>query len=178
MADETMNGTHGFRDIIRGGAVERLLPSDYDILTLSVGGNTAKAGHIVTIAGETYPACDLAITTDEHAYGIILAPVYPDNITNYDIDTAITDGELVRVLKVGYGRKLGVQVAVFLEATAGPLAVVPGTKVVIGTEAGKVRKYVYGDAASETDTLEELVGTAAEADAGSAADDHILIIDV
>lgn len=177
MADETIVVTHGFRSIIRGG-LRNLVPSDYDILTLSVGGNTAKAGHFVTINGETYPNCDLAVTTDRQVYGIILEPVFPDNITSYTLDTAITDGQLVRVLKVGFGRKLGVQVACFLEATAGPLAVVPGDLISLGTEAGKARLHVYTDATAATDSLEEVIGVAAEADAGSAADDHILIIEV
>lgn len=175
MADETMGVTHGFRSIIRGGNVDQLRGNDFDVLTLSVGGNTAQVGDVVTIAGETYPACDLAVTTDEHAYGIITSPLFPDNMTNWTIDTAITDGELVNVIKLN--RSLGVQVAVNLEAIAGPIAVLPGQKAVIGTtNAGHVRLWAYTDAASETDTLEEFVGTFDEIDAGSAADDHIVII--
>ena len=171
-----MKADLGFVSVIRKGTPR---PEDLDILTLSVGGNTAKAGHIVTINGETYPACDLAITTDTEAYGIILEPVYPDNISDYDLDTAITDGELVRVLKLkpgGTGR--GLQVAVFLEAAAGPIALVPGDQVAIGTEAGKARKFVYTNATEATDAPTEVIGVAAQAHAGHATDDKILIIEV
>ena len=176
MADQTMKADLGFLSVIRKGVPR---PEDLDILTLSVGGNTAKAGHVVTINGETYPNCDLAITTDTEAYGIILEPVYPDNISNYDLDTAITDGELVRVLKVyPGGSSRGIQVAVFLEAKAGPVALVPGDQVAIGTEAGKVRKFLYTNATEATDTQTEVIGKAAQAHAGDATNDKILIIEV
>ena len=176
MADNTLYGTHGFLAVIQGGS-SRLSPQDYDILTLSVGSNIAKAGMVVTIAGETYPNCDLAITTDVHAYGIILGPLYPENIADYDIDTAITDGEKVRVLKIG-GRKLGVKVAVILEATAGPVAVMPGVQMAIGTEAGTVRNFVYADATAATDSSVEIVGICATTSPGSTTDDLIIIMEV
>lgn len=176
MADEDY-ADFGYLEVIRGGAVETLVPSDYDVLTLSVGGNTAQAGFIVTINGEVYPACDLAITGDLQAYAIILGPVFPDDIANYLMTSTIVDGTKVRVLKINH-RTMGVLVAVFLETTAGPLAVVPGQPLTIGTEAGKVRKHVYGDADQATDTLAEKVGTCAEADPGSAADDHIILMEV
>ena len=170
-----MNGTHGFRTIIRGGAIDRLRPSDYATLTLSVGGNSALAGHIVTIKGETYPACDLAITTDNMVFGVIIEPLFPDNMTNYDIDTVITDGELVKVLKVGFGRRLGVQVAMISDASQG--AVLEGDQIIIGATAGQVQLWAYADAASETDTLEEFVGISAQTLADD-ANTKIMIVEV
>jgi hypothetical protein len=53
MADETIGATHGIRRIIQSGS-EHLTSSNFDLVKLSVGGNTAKAGHIVTVNGETY----------------------------------------------------------------------------------------------------------------------------
>ena len=170
-----MNGTHGFLRIIRGGALERLTDSDYAIVTLSVGGDTAKAGHVVTMTGETEPNVDLAITTDNQVYGVILEPVFPDNIAAYDIDKVITDGEKVRVLKVGFGRRLGVQVAMISDASQG--AVLPGDQIILGANAGQVQKWAYLDAASETDTLEEFVGISAQTLADD-ANTKILIVEV
>lgn len=171
MADETIGVTHGARRIIQKGS-ELLTSSHFDVLTLSVGGNTAQAGHIVTINGETYPACDLGVTSDLVPYAVILGPVFPENVTDYDIDTAITDGELVHVLKVPVPR--GVTFLAFLKAVAGPIALVPPFIVGMSSEAGKVMKFVYGDAAAGTDTLESAVGRIATLTAGSAADDLII----
>lgn len=177
MADEAMLADHGFRTIIRGGNIDQLRPNDFDVLTLSVGGNSALVGDVVTIQGETYPNCDLAITTDNHAYGIITSPLFPDNMTNWTIDVVITDGELVNVIRLN--RKLGVQVAVNLEALddSGAVPVEPGDHIVIGaSNAGHVRKWKYTASTSELDSLEEFVGTCDDTDGGSTADDHIIII--
>jgi hypothetical protein len=150
---------------------QNLKDSDFEVVTIKAGVSTAKVGHFVTGNGETAPNVDLAVTTDGTFRGIIVRPVtIPDS---WDIDTAFAAGTDVVILKPTGGRCV---VAGFLEATAGPVPVVPGDKLALGTGAGKVRKWSYADAAMATDTLSEVVGTAAESDGGSAADDHVILI--
>lgn len=172
MADETMYATHGFLSIVREGA-EHIKDSDIEIFTLSVGGNTAKAGYFVTQddATDQSKIVDLAITTDENFVGQILAPVKPADA--YDLDDVLTDGIEVYVLKPMGGR---VKTAAFYEPVAGPVAVNRGLIAVIGTEGGKIRLWGYTNAASETDTLEEKVGTFAQYHVGHTTEDRIVII--
>lgn len=175
MATEDMDD-YGFQRIIRSvGAIKRIKDSDYDIVTLSVGSKVARAGHIITTANEVYPAVDQAVTGDEYAYGIILEPLYPDDESNYTIDSTITDGVKVRVLKIGAGYRRGIQVAVFSEASQG--AVVKGQQMVIGTSAGQVALWAYSDGSSETDTLEEICGYAGQ-DLADDGNHKIMIMDV
>lgn len=173
MADETMFADFGFLNIIRGNQHLIKDPSACIVTRLlSVGGDTAKAGMIVSTVGEAANAVDLAVTTDEHALGIILGPTTPAD--TYDLDDAIVDGEEVDILL--FGTCPGVLVAIFLETTAGPVSVEDGEPLGIGTEAGKIRRWLYTNASSETDSFEEHVGYAAEKDAGSTADDHVVIM--
>jgi hypothetical protein len=114
----------------------------------------------------------LAITTDLSGYGVILEPWQPENITNYTIDTAITDEEWVWVLRLPCPR--GVTWVGFLEALAGPVALVPGTVVHIGLEAGKIRKFVWVTTVAATETLEDALGRIAVPCAGNATADLIV----
>lgn len=162
----------GFINIIRGNQFLIKDPSACIVTRLlSVGSDIAKAGMVVSTVGEAANAVDLAITTDEHALGLILGPTLPGD--DYDLDDVILDTLEIEILL--FGTCPGVLVAIFLEVTAGPIAVVDGDKLWLGTEAGKVRRFLYGDGSSESDTLEEVYLTCAEKDAGSTADDHVVI---
>jgi hypothetical protein len=177
MVDETIYATKGALNVICGGNVHELTEQDYDTVQLSVGTNTALAGYIVTRTGETSPAVDLAITTDLDPYGIILYPMYPDNIADYDIDTLITDGEWVKILKIGTGKKI--KVWAYLGNLAGPVAVTVGQKCSLATNlAGGVQGWAYTDAAAATDTLHEQVGVILEADAGNATEQRVIKIEL
>ena len=117
MADETIGATHGFLSIIRN--TDMIVSEDIIVRTLSVGGDTAKAGMIVATDGETANLVDTAITTDVAVSGIILGPVLPAD--TYDIDDAMVDGIDVFILKLR-GIRGAYQVAVFHEATSGVTA--------------------------------------------------------
>jgi len=170
MADETMYGDHGFLSIVRGGS-EHIRQSDIIVRTLVAGSDTVKAGMALSGDGMGANTADHAITTDKAFLGICLGPVSPAD--TYDLDDVITDGTLVKILKPC---GLRTKVAVFYEAVAGPIALVEGDKIAVGTEAGKVRKFVYADATAATDSFDEFIGTSAEVDAGSTDTDHVIVI--
>jgi hypothetical protein len=174
MADNTLYGTRGFLHGKQGGPVL----NTHTMLTRRINGSTAKVGHVVTSTGETQPDVALAITTDEKALGVIVYPTEIEDVLQSDpdwnIDTAIPDNKDIDIAKLGSGAI----VACFLEAAAGPIPVERGDKIAIGTEAGKVRKFAYTDAASETDTLEEVIGYAHEASDGHATDDLIILVEL
>lgn len=177
MADETLYADLGQLEVI--AEAPRGIPANAIVSrTLSVGGNTATAGMVATGHGETYPAIDLAITTDVHADYVILKPVTPSNMTNYTLDSTITDAEDVWCLDLNKCKGLDIEVYLRLEAAAGPIAIEIGDDIAIGTEAGKVRKFVYADATAATDSFIERVGKALEVDAGSATDDHWIKVGV
>ena len=172
MADNTIKGTRSFLKLVQGGNN----PLDDDMTSVVVNGATTKVGHVVTHNGETLPDAALAITTDGRPLGVVQEPSYMANVLaadpDWDIDTVLPDNTRIRVNRLGSGSI----VPLFLEAKAGPVAVVKGDLIAVGTEAGKVRKYVYTDAVAATDSLLEVIGTAEESSAGSATDDLILLV--
>jgi len=168
LADETIGATKGFTDIIVGGE-----PESGDIIVRTLNGAT-HAGHFVTTTGETYPAVAKAVTTDEGFLGIVRRPAKSADLEDWTVDTEIADNIDVEIVKPTGGR---LQIAAFLEATAGPIAVVPGDYASLGTEAGKVRKLVYADAAAATDSFMEVVGKIVYNHAGHATEDRIVVLD-
>ena len=95
------------------------------------------------------------------------------NDPDWDIDTVLPDAMVaVETFKKG----CGAVVPMHLQATAGPIALEKGDKVVLASGGGKVAKYAYTDAAVATDTLIEVVGEIEEETAGSAADDLVVLV--
>lgn len=171
-ADEAIQVDKGYQSIQRGGPV----PRQDQISDVRVNGSATKLGMAVTHFGETYPDIAPAVTTDLSFAGIALdiqnlaeiQKVDPD----WDLDDVVPDNQQLIIAKKGSA----LLVAVFLEVTAGPVAVVKGDFLALGTEAGKLRKFLYTDAAAATDSFREVVGTVVEADAGSTSDDHVVIM--
>ena len=173
MADEELSDRGYLRSKQGGPTLE-----SHHKMTRRVNGATHQVGYVVSLAGETPPDLALGITTLEHAIGVIDYPTDIEAVLqedpNWTADDVIPDNADVEVIKLGSGAIMALK----LEATAGPVAVAQGDKIVMGTEAGKVRRFLYTDAASETDTLEELVGYAAEAHAGHATEDRQLLVEL
>ena len=93
-----------------------------------------------------------------------------------EIDTAytVTSGYLYPYYPIGQKTLVwGV-----LEATSPAVAVRNGTKLIVGTEDGKVRAFPYTDGAEATDSDSHAVGRAVDIDAGSTTDDHIIKINI
>ena len=174
MADETLQGTHSFQTSWRGGKV----PLNSEIAIVRVNGSTTKIGMPVTQAGETYPDVAPSITTDRHFLGVVNAvqnlksvlAVDPD----WDMDDVVPDNQEIEVYKKGCGAVM----AMFLEALAGPVALVKGDRIAIGIETGKVRKYLYTAATEATESLVEVIGTCYEAIAGDTGDDLIVLVEL
>lgn len=172
MADETLYGTRGFLKLVQGGGAN-IRNEDYEWHTIN--SSAAVIGNIVTRSGETAPAVGLCKTGDT-PYGIIdsVDPAL-SNSSYTSIDSTIPSGTKVKILKFR-NRAIGSTIPMFLEAAAGPIAVSKDDLIALGTEDGKIRKWSYTDAAASTDTLSEVIGKAVEANAGSATDDHILLV--
>lgn len=171
MADETMKGTHGFLSVHRGGTLN---PNNIVQRTLSVGGNTAKAGMILTTTGETAGYVDQAGQTDQ-PYGILLAPSVPAD--TYDIDDAIDDGTLVDIYLLPSDGTT--EFAMFLAALAGPVAVVEGAPIGVDNVTaanGKVALWAYTNATDQTDNTSRVIGRAAMHHAGHATEVKILVV--
>lgn len=174
MADNTIYGTRGWLSVDQGGP----LLHESEKMN-AVGDNTetaCKVGQFVTHVDETLPDVAPAITTDGRPVGYLARPADMGAVLNADpdwyIDTALPDNTDLELYKLGSGKI----VPCFLEAAAGPIAVVKGDLIAVGTEAGKVRKFAYTDATAATDSLLEVVGHAAESSAGHATDDLILLV--
>lgn len=172
-ADDTMQAGKGFQAIIRGGDNP---PAQHNLAIVKVVGATTKMGMVVTHNGETFPFVAPAITTDISWVGVALEPQNLLSVLNVDPDWDLDDVLPINQQLVIAKRGSGLVVALFLEAIAGPIAVAKGDLVAIGTEAGKVRKWTYTDAAAATDSFLEVVGTVMEANAGSAADDKAIFV--
>jgi len=172
MADETIKGTRRYLKLHQGGSP----PDPNKQFNATINGATATIGHVVTRVGETEPDVALAITTDGRPAGVIIEPSRLSEVLavdpDWNIDTVLPDNTRLLCTELGSDEI----VPLFLEAKAGPVPVVKGDLIALGTEAGKVRKLVYADATAATDSLIEVVGTAAEADAGSVTDDHVLLV--
>lgn len=136
MANESLYATKGYLDLIVSGA-GLLRSDDVEVLTLSVGGNTAKVGHLLTGTGETYPAVDLCGAGERPSH-VLWKPheSFLRTSSTWTIDTAITDGAKVYAIKLS--RKIGIVIAMFL--AAGAVAHVPGD-LVMPTAAGEVLLY-------------------------------------
>lgn len=167
MADQTYADVHAKQIIAEDP--ENIAGKYTVTVTLSVGAATTTAGMVLTHYGETYPAVDQAVTTDGAWAGICLGPVNPDE--DYDLDDTIADGVTVYMLKPTGGR---VCVLLRLEATAGPVAQVPGEYAAIGTEGGKIRKWVWVSDTAATESMIEVVGVFGQADAGDASNDTMI----
>ena len=169
MADETITGVLGAAaEILQGG--QQIADDDYIIRRIN--GSGSKPGMLMTEEGES--AYDVApgITTDTVYSGVLSHPAEVLT-TAWDIDTVIPDNKLAKLVRLGSNKV----VPMFLEATAGPVALEFGDLLAAGTEAGKVRSFIYADAAAATDSSLEIIGTFEEdADAGSTSDDHVILV--
>jgi len=169
MADETISGVLGAAaEIMQGG--QQVTEDDYIIRRIN--GSTSKPGFLMTESGEAAFDVAPAITTDVVQSGVLSHPAEVLT-TVWDIDTVIPDNKLAKLVKLGSNKV----VPMFLEALAGPIALEYGDLIAVGIEAGKVRKFIYADAAAATDSGAEIIGTFEEdAEPGSAADDHIILV--
>ena len=172
MADETMQGTKGFQTMHRAGPV----PRQDQLAVVKAVGADIKLGMVVTHNGETFPEAAPAITTDISwagvAYDVQNIKSVLDVDPDWDLDDVIPITQQFIIAKKGSD----MIVPLFLEAIAGPIAIAKGDIIAIGIEAGKVRKWTYTDAAAATDSFLEVVGSAYEANAGSTADDKIILV--
>ena len=165
MADQTYADVNAKEIIL----TDRENCAQYYIETVTLNDAATTAGMLITHYGETYPAADAAVTTDYAQPLAVIAPVNPGD--NWDLDDVISTGVTVYALRRTYGR---VKVLLRLETTAGPVAQVPGEFAAIGTEAGKIRKYVWTSDAPATESFVEVIGTFAAADAGDASNDTMI----
>jgi len=182
MADEELYATKGYLDPIRSGH-HNLKESDFETPTLSVGGNTAQIGDIVTMDGETWPAVDLC-QAGENPYGVIVDLFDRQDITNFTVDTAITDGTKVKVVKI----RRGIGIVVAMKLAPGAVAHIPGDRAVAAA-AGEILKSVaglstsntYTDAAvnAEIDRLEQgYIGKFADSLTGHATDAKVTLVEI
>ena len=168
---EAFYATHEFLSIIRSSGP--IFSEDIIVRTLSVGGDTAQAGHIVNAYAETAGYVDLADHADEESHiGVILGPVLPED--SYDLDDTITDGSEVYVLKK---RPRGAyQVALLHAPVASETTLVEGTAMAVGTTAGQVIAWAYTDAKGSTDTSMLIVGTLAHYDTMSSTAVSVCVV--
>ena len=145
MADQALKSGYGRSIIIIGGA-EQLQDSDFEIVQLSVGGNTAKVGDAVTYASETAPAVDL-LASGEKIAGIIVAPVLRPS-DSWDVDDALVDGTWVKILKPTGGR---VKILARISGDSGGTALAAGvgistinTGLTIGAASGAGHLFAGG----------------------------------
>jgi hypothetical protein len=169
MGDETLYATKGYTNVIRWADPSLNIDAYTIQRTLSVGGNTAVAGDIMSGEGETQGLVDIAAEGDLGFIGILLGPVNPAD--NYDLDDAIDDGTTVNILRPTGGRTI---VSVILDSTATTTSdLEEGDWVRIGSTAGHVEKWVYTDAADSTDSFSIVLGKAAEVIGNHTADDRV-----
>lgn len=172
MANETLYATKGYLSVIRWADPSLNLDAYIVQRTLSVGGDTAVAGDVMSADGETIGYVDIAAESDVQLAGILLGPTRPGD--NYDLDDTIADGTTVDILRPTGGRTI---VSVILDSTATTTADIEEFDWIrIGSTAGHVELFVYADAADSTDTFEIIVGKAAEVMANHTADDRVFAI--
>jgi hypothetical protein len=172
MGDETLYATKGYQSIIRW--CDPTISKEAYIVqrTLSVGGDTAKAGDVMSADGETIGLVDVAAESDVQIAGILMGPTRPGD--DYDLDDTIADGTTVDILRPTGGRMM---VSVILDSTATTGADIEEFDYIrVGSTAGHVELFVYLNAADSTDTFELVVGKAAEVMANHTADDRVFTI--
>lgn len=169
MANETLFATKGYQSVIRWTDPSINIDAYIIQRTLSVGGNTAVAGDIMSGEGESQGLVDVAAEADLGFIGILLGPVSPAD--GYDLDDVITDGYTVNILRPTGGRTI---VSVILDSTATTSAdLEEGDWVRIGSTAGHVEKWVYTDTADSTDSFSIVLGKAAEVIGNHTSDDRV-----
>ena len=171
MGDETQYATKGYSSIIRW--VDPKIKKDAYIVqrTLSVGGDTAVAGDVMSADAETIGLIDIAAEADVQIAGILLGPTSPGD--TYDLDDAIADGTTVDLLRPTGGRMM---VSVILDSTTTTTCHIEEFDWIrLGHTAGHVELFVYTDTADSTDSFEIIVGKAAEAMLDS-TDDRVFTI--
>ena len=171
MANETLYADNGYLSIVRW--VDPSIKLDAYIIqrTLSVGGDTAVAGDVMSADGETIGLVDVAAESDLGIAGILMGPTRPGD--NYDLDDVIVDGSTVDILRPTGGRTI---VSVILDSTTTTTADIEEFDWIrVGSTAGHVELFVYA-AADSTDTFEIVVGKAAEVMANDTSDDRVFAI--
>jgi hypothetical protein len=172
MGNETLFATKGYQSVIRW--VDPSISIEAYIIqrTLSVGGDTAVAGDIMSGEGETQGLVDIAAESDLGFIGVLLGPVRPAD--GYDLDDAIVDGTTVNILRPTGGRTI---IAVINDSTTTAAAdFEEGDWARIGSSAGHVEKWLYADTADSTDSFSIVVGKAAETKANHTTDDQVVTL--
>lgn len=168
--DETLFATKGYQSVIRWTDPSINIDAYICQRTLDVGGDTAVAGDILSGEGETQGLLDIADETDLAFFGILLGPVRPANA--YDLDDAIVDGTTVHVLRPTGGRTI---VSVIVDSTTTAAAdLEEGDWIRIGSSAGHVEKWLYGDGTDSVDSFSIVVGKAAEVLANHTTADQVV----
>jgi len=166
MADETLWGTHKLWTPILNGL--NLTEDDFEEVRLSIGGNTALVGDLVTYIGQVTAATPtthrdvklaVAVSSDDQTAadpngwcGQIIEPVIkPDPISGVEWvpSTALIDGTMVRILKRGARATTAM---IYTDASDD---VLPGNSLSVSATGGEIRKSVnaYTDT---TPTVNEL----------------------
>jgi len=158
MADEAFETGVGL-GVVRGGS-EHLRDSDYEIVKLSVGSNTAKVGMAVTSTAETDPAVDI-MATGEIFRGIIVEPVIRPSDT-WSPNDALEDGTYVKILKPTGGRVL---IKALISGYDTPIAIKTGSYITNVIEAASAVAHasvgaLFADTTPAAGTI--LIGRAAE----------------
>ena len=171
MGDETLYATKGYLSVIRWVDPSINLASYIVQRTLSVGGDTAKAGDVMSADGETIGLVDVADQGDVQIAGILLGPTSPGD--TYDLDDVIVDGSTVDILRPTAGRTI---VSVILDSTTTTGADIEEFDWIrVGDSPGHVELFVYVNAADSTDSFEIVVGKAAEV-MDNGTDDRVFAI--
>lgn len=171
MGDETLYATKGYLSIVRWCDPSINLASYIVQRTLDVGGDTAKAGDVMSADGEAVGLVDVAAEGDVQIAGVLMGPTLPGD--NYDLDDVIVDGSTVDILRPTGGRTM---ISVILDSTTTTTADIEEFDWIrVGSTAGHVELFVYA-AADSTDTFEIVVGKAAEVMANHTSDDRVFAI--
>jgi hypothetical protein len=169
MGNETLYATKGYLSIIRWVDPSINIDAYIEQRVLSVGGNTAVAGDVMTVAGETQGYVDICAESDTGFLGINAGLTVPPD--NYDLDDAQTDGETVNILRPTGGRTI---VALICDSSGGPVAWEEGDYARVGSTAGHVESWIYNDTNMSTDTFALVVGKLAQVYAGHTSDDKVI----
>lgn len=154
MADETF-ATAGINQTVVGWGPG----GPTDVKVVKANGTDLLNSKTVTRVGETAGTEDVDLCgATEYPAGIIIGSVMIKLSTGIprNLDTANEDNESLVMAERNSGH------IVIGDYQAGGATIKKGTKLVPGSEAGKLAPFAYTDTAEATDTMKLVVGEAAE----------------
>ena len=169
MATTQYAGTNrSFNSIVQGGAPDW---EYYTVIRKVKAAGSCYPGNIVTGAGNTEGEVDLAVSTDGvvAVEGIVLKRVGIGG-REQDIDTQITAGQYVQVLRPSGGRFIvaATRADQSLDTEMGEPMVLEAT--------GHLKKFAYTDTAAATDTLSDCFCRCAEVTVDVASTDLVQLV--